>query len=272
MSDFDTYLDTAVKIAKYAGGVIKKNATMDVVADWKGDGTPVTKTDIEINEYVINTIKKSFPSHDVLGEEGSSVPTDSDYCWVCDPIDGTIPFSHGLQISTFSIALVKNGKPILGVILDPFQDLLFTSILGGGAFRNGEKLHVNSAKTLKDKIVSFDAPEWGGGIFHRLVDVSAFPCVYQSYIFGAKQVASGHFIGSYFGWNKPFDCAAIKILVEEAGGKTSDYDGNDQRYDRKLNGFIASNGHVHEELLNLINEARNEFYKTGKKSRFEFML
>ena len=112
------YLAVALEIGNLAGKMIKGNFSMEPLIDWKDDNTPVTKTDVAINKMVIEKINSEFPEHSILGEEEKDLGHKSDYVWVCDPIDGTFPFSHGFQTSTFSLALVKDGKPILGVIGD----------------------------------------------------------------------------------------------------------------------------------------------------------
>ena len=112
----------------------------------KKDGSPVTKTDLAINKLVIDRVKKYFPSHGVLGEEQSNYVEKADYVWVCDPVDGTIPFSRGMPTCMFSLGLTFKGKPILGVGYDPFIDRLIFAELGKGAFLNGKKIHVSRNK------------------------------------------------------------------------------------------------------------------------------
>jgi len=211
---------------------------------------------------VIEEINKRFPEHGVLGEEQSALK-DNSFVWVCDPIDGTIPYSHGLTISTFSLALVRDGNPVAGVVYDPFQDRMYAAEKDAGTTVNGEKVTVNTRKSIKDAVVSMNGPEFFSDIHRGLVESWAFPFIPQSFAYGAKQIASGHFTGGIFGWNSPWDCAAVKVLVEEAGGKATDYQGNEQRYDQKLNGFIVSNALVHDELLEIVARAMNKWDGTS---------
>lgn len=252
------YLDNAIEIAKKAGEIMTSMQSVDIQTNWKADGTPLTQADTTINKMVIDEIAQRFPDHAVLGEEESS-ESDSSFVWVTDPIDGTIPYSHGLTISTFSLALVWDGNPVAGVVYDPFQDRLYAAEKDAGATANGQPIHVNNRKTIKDAVISMNGPEFFSDIHRGLIEGWAFPFIPQSFAYGAKQIASGHFTGGIFGWNNPWDCVAVKIIVEEAGGKATDYVGNDQRYDQKLNGFIVSNGLVHDELLEIVSSARKNW-------------
>ncbi len=254
MDDLAKYKNFAIDLAKQASTIIRDNFSLEVLAEWKGDGTPVTETDKRINKLVIDSVAKIFPEHDVLGEEESS-KSESEYLWVCDPIDGTLPFSHGLKMSTFSLTLVRDGKPIVGVVSDPYSEQIFHAALGQGSFLNDKRITVSNNEHLSGALINMEGPAEFGELLKNIKDAGAHPSLMMSYIFAAKNVATGHFSGSIFGWNFPWDCAAIKILVEEAGGKTSDYDGNDQRYDQKLNGFVASNGLIHDELLEIIDKS-----------------
>lgn len=254
MDNLTNYKSFAIDLANQASEMIRDNFSMKVLTEWKGDGTPVTETDKRINKLVIDSIAKTFPDHDVLGEEESS-KSESEYLWVCDPIDGTLPFSHGLRMSTFSLALVRDGKPLIGVVTDPYSNQIYEATLGQGAYLDGKKISVSNNENLEGALINMEGPAEFGNLLKNIKNAGAHPSLMMSFIFAAKNVASGHFSGSIFGWNFPWDCAAIKILVEEAGGRTSDYSGNDQRYDQKLNGFVASNGLIHDELLELIDKS-----------------
>lgn len=244
-------LSLAKNIAKEAAHAIHENFTFNAEVEWKSDESPLTKTDIAINAMVIEKIGKVFPDHAVLGEEESTKDIKkSEYVWVCDPIDGTFAFSHGSRTSTFSLALCKNGNPVVAVVADPyFNDLYYTS-LGGGSFRNSDKIKVSSATNFNNQGVEIAVNNYEvGDYIKQLKSDSVFMTCHYSFVYGSKLVSSGHYAGSVFRWEKPWDCAAVKLLIEEAGGKTSDLEGNNQRYDRPINGFIGSNGLVHDELV-----------------------
>ena len=126
------YLDFAIEIAKYAGVVIKDNFLNDNNSiEYKEDRTPVTIADKCINDYLIKRVKEKYPEHSVDGEEEKYLNS-SKYVWVCDPIDGTSMYTRGIMVSVFSLALVFDGVPIVGVVYDPYQDKMYTAIKDSG--------------------------------------------------------------------------------------------------------------------------------------------
>ncbi len=252
---YQDYLQFATEVAREAGKIMQGNFVFDMTREWKKDGTPLTVTDTTINQLVVERVNASFPGHAVLGEEQSHA-NDSRFLWVCDPVDGTIPFSHGLSISTFSLALVEDGVPVVGVVLDPFQKLFYSATLEQPTMVNGSRVQVNDSTSLAKQIVVLEGFAYVGKIWSQLKTLGAFPSTFLSFIFGAKQIASGQAGGAVFGYSFPWDAAALKILVEQAGGKTSDLDGHEQRYDRQTNGFVCSNGKIHDQLLEMIRSAR----------------
>lgn len=233
----------------------------DIGTVWKENNTPITVADTTINEMVIERIKAVFPDHGVHGEEGS-YQLGQEWMWVCDPVDGTLPFSNGLPLSTFSLALVRSGTVQLGVIYDPFNDRLWHAQKGEGAFLNGKPVHVNKSDSLQNSRI--DCEVWASkkhtdqlvipapGLRDVLLDAGAQPVVLSSAVIGGALVACGDFSGLIFCVKKPEDIAALKVIVEEAGGRVTDLRGNDQRYDQGINGAIVSNGVLHDQLLKAV--------------------
>lgn len=227
--------------------------------DWKDDRTPVTEADIAINDLVIQRAQETFPGDSVLGEEASR-DKKSNRVWVCDPVDGTLPYSHGIPLSTFSLALTENGKPVVGLVMQPFIDKVFTATLGSGAFCNGKKIHVSEGTMEHALIELADIPAHnekcilplGGEVYNRIIALGGKCTAMWSCIFPGAMVAAGQYTGVIFNNEKPVDGAAVKIIVEEAGGKVTDLFGNEQRYDQPIKGFIASNGVVHDQLLEIV--------------------
>lgn len=250
------YKEFALEIARRAGDVIKSNFTLGMKKQWKEDNTPVTETDIVINEFVVSSIKEKFPDHSVLSEEGSAMTKDSEFVWVCDPVDGTIPFSHGIPTSVFSLALVRDGNPILGVIYDPFMDRLFTAEKGNGAYLNGAKIAVSRAKTFQNSVMNLgwwpNAQFNLAPLYRTLKQKGAKLIDLGSTIYMGALLASGEFVANISAGREAHDSATIKILVEEGGGRVTDLFGNEQRYDQKTRGHLATNGLLHDELLRLI--------------------
>jgi fructose-1,6-bisphosphatase/inositol monophosphatase family enzyme len=252
------YLEFAVDIAKKAGQIMLYYFKGDNGASYKYDQTIVTKADKEINEYLINQVKETFPTHAVDGEEQKY--GDSEYKWICDPVDGTAMYARHIPVAVFSLALAKNGVPFVGVIYDPFTDNLYTASKGDGAYLNGKKMTVNDYSIEDMRAVSnFDiwpAAEYNIIDVIRELNSKTYLVSLGSLIRGCACVANGEFIASIFPGtvNKYCDLAAAKIIVEEAGGKVTDMFGNEQRYDRTVNGAIISNGKVHDNILKVINK------------------
>jgi len=252
-----TYRDIACALARQAGDIMLKNIKLGMTKEWKEDNTPLTVSDTTINELVISTISKEFPDHAVLGEEGShNLESDAQYTWVLDPIDGTIPFSHSVPIFAFSLALTENGVPILGVIYDPIMDRMVVAEKGAGTTLNGAPVRVSDATSVNQTLI--EVQSWRG--YHRnlnslkntLIEQGAQATTICSVVYAGMLVAIGEYGGVIFSGTKPWDAAAVAIVIEEAGGTTSDLDGNSQRYDQPMNGFVASNGKLQSTLLELV--------------------
>lgn len=253
------YKKLAFALAKKSGKIIKSNFRFGMAKKNKLDGSPVTLTDTEINSLVIKEVKKYFPSHSVLGEEASSFQTNKEFVWLCDPVDGTIPFSHGIPISTFVLSLTKNGEPILGLIYDPFGNNLYFAEQGKGTTHNNKKIKVSKNKSLKSALVFCE--HWQQAKFNTLPIIEALEkldchCpIYKSIAYGAGLVARGEISGLIFPGAHAWEMAAIKIIVTEAGGKVTDFYGHDQRYDGAINGGIATNGQIHNQLIKIISKS-----------------
>lgn len=245
----------AEDFARKAGKIMIENFGLGMKKEWKSDSTPITEADREINSLLIAEIKKNFPDHRVLAEEESRLGGDGPYVWVCDPLDGTIPFSAGIPISTFSLALTKGGESILGVIYDPFQDRLYSAAKGKGTYLNGRKTYVSRKSELKQAMGAyemFDRAKYDTSqLVMFLTNEGAKLVQLCSIVYPSALIAAGEMDFTIFPHTSAHDAAALKIVVEEAGGKVTDVFGKEQRYDRETNGFIASNGFLHEELVAL---------------------
>jgi fructose-1,6-bisphosphatase/inositol monophosphatase family enzyme len=232
---------------------MRKNFSLGMEKTWKENNTPVTISDTTINRFVIEAVNKDFPSHGILGEEESDLK-ESEYVWVCDPLDGTIPFAHGIPLSTFSLALTQEGAPILGVIYDPYMDRLFVAEKGKGAYLNDKKIKV-SDRGLQNNTLTIEGsnryPPFNN-VRMELSNQGTKILSMMAFVYSGMLVSAGELVAAVFAHKNPWDVAAVKIIVEEAGGKCTDIEGNDQRYDRETNGFIASNGVVHEQLVDLL--------------------
>lgn len=254
----EEYLEFAKEIAKEAGNIMLQYFHGNNGASYKGDRSIVTLADKEINTYLIERVKETFPTHCVDGEEEQFGK--SQYVWVCDPVDGTAMYARHVPVAVFSLALVVDGVSKVGVVYDPFLDKMYTAIHGQGAYLNGKKIMVNDY-ALEDmqSVSNFDM--WPSAkypvyaLLQELGKKTYFVSV-GSVIRACMCVASGEFSLAIFPGTtrKNCDIAAAKVIVEEAGGKVTNFWGEDQRYDGNIDGAIVSNGKVHDEVLATIHK------------------
>lgn len=256
-SNYTQELKLAEALARRAGEIIAQNLEMGRDRVWKEDHTPVTVIDQQVNQLVIDQIHQHFPTHSILAEEGSDLTRSQEYVWVCDPLDGTFPFMHGIPISTFALSLVRNGQPQLGVIYDPFMDRLFSAQVGEGAYLNGQRLHTARISSLND--ASLGVIFWQGNmdvytpLLAKLVEAGGKIFNLVSIAYMDALVATGDFAGVIFPGSSPHDSAAAKVIVEEAGGVFSSLTGAVDRYDGPVHGHIASaNKAIHNQILSYL--------------------
>lgn len=250
------YLEFAKEIAYEAGKIMLKYFNAKYISSYKGDKTIVTLADKEINTYLIDRVKERYPTHSVDGEEEQFGK--SDYVWVCDPVDGTAMYARHIPVAVFSLALVVDGVPKIGVVYDVFTDTLYSAIKGEGAFKNGEKITVNNFQLDDMRSVSnFDMMknfEYNVyNVITKLGNKTYFVSL-GSAIRAFMCVASGEFNLAIFPGTKGKNCdvAAAKVIVEEAGGKVTNLFGEEQRYDTDIKGAVVSNGLIHEEVIEAI--------------------
>ena len=250
----EEYLDFACIIAEYAKKIMLEYFDKTKKLGFKSDKTVVTEADKMINHYLVEEVKKTYPNHSVMGEEESFL-NESSFIWVCDPIDGTGMFTDSIPVSVFSLALVIDGVVQVGVVLDPYLDKLYTAIKGKGAYCNGEKIQVNSLQ-YGDLGYRLNYEMWNHASYDTMmiardmlqdVRISSIGSVARS----CMAIASGYFSCDLFPGEEHGQCdiAASSLIVEEAGGKVTDFYGNSQRYDQNIHGAIISNGISHEKVL-----------------------
>ena len=256
MDIYNEYLEFAKDIANYAGKIMLKYFNQDNGEKYKGDKTIVTLADTEINSYLISKVKEKYPNHAVDGEEEQF--GESKFIWVCDPVDGTAMYSRHIPVAVFSLALVIDGISTVGVVYDPFTDNMYSAIKGQGAFKNDKKIQVNDI-ALDDMKSASNFDMWPAAeyniieVIKELGKKTYFVSI-GSVIRACMCVASGDFNLAIFPGTKHKNCdiAAVKVIVEEAGGKVTDLFGNEQCYDKSINGAIISNGKVHNEVIEVI--------------------
>ena len=226
--------------------------------EWKSDNSPVTVADNEINYQFINDVADNFPSHQVLGEESESRVSGAVRSWVIDPVDGTGPYSHGQATFVCAISeLNENGEPELGVIFDPMADRLLYAEKGTGAFLNGTRISPGGSITSMDRTVIHLTSHGLMPLRQNLYTLGALPVLLNAIQYGCLLVCSGFAGGAVYALQNNWDGAAVDIIAKEAGMVMTDLDGNDQRYDKPINGFILANSQqIHKILIEEVRKAR----------------
>jgi fructose-1,6-bisphosphatase/inositol monophosphatase family enzyme len=252
---FKAELIAAERLAREAGKVMLKYFDTDQQAQIKPDGSPVTIADTTINQMVLEELGRHFPRDGVIGEEASSKDISQARLWYCDPIDGTKAYRWGSPTAMFSLGLLENGKPVLGVAYDPFAKKMFTATTGQGAFVNGEPIRV-SDQTIDTGFIAVSsniskAVVEQPGYLVGLAQQKAELTVLSGAVFKSCLVATGRCAGYLEDVVGPHDIAAVDVIVTEAGGKVTGWDGQPLDYKNGFTGAILSNGVVHEELLKI---------------------
>lgn len=241
------------EIAREAGALLMGYFHKRVKVEYKGDVDLVTVADRESEALILSRIRKQWPSHDVMGEEGSRIQTGSDYLWYIDPLDGTTNFAHGFPVFCVSLALQHQGKRIAGVVFDPTRDELFAAELDRGAYLNHNRIAVSKVDNLAESLVGTGFPSHkrhkNPNIFfyHQITLHSHGVRRAGSAALDLCSVAAGR-LDAFWEFNlNPWDTAAGVLIAEEAGARVSKFDGSPFQIDSRET--LASNGLVHHALL-----------------------
>ena len=241
------------EIAREAGGLLMEYFRQHVKIEYKGDVDLVTVADRKSEALILERIRAKWPTHDVLGEEGARIETGSDYKWYVDPLDGTTNFAHGFPVFCVSLAIDYKGKRVAGVLYDPTRDELFSAESGSGAYLNGERMRVSTTARLAECLVATGFPSHkrhkNPNIFfyHQITLRTHGVRRAGSAALDLANVASGRFDGFWEFNLNPWDTAAGVLIVEEAGGKVTDFSGGPFQLNSRET--VATNGIVHEALL-----------------------
>jgi len=250
-------LETAIEAAREAGRVLVERFGTPQEIRSKGLRDIVTTADLAAQAKAIEVIRSQYPDHDILSEESDQMPEgSSDYCWIVDPLDGTTNYSRGNPCFSVSIAVSYRGEVILGVIYDPLRDQLFRAQRGQYAYLNDHRIQVSAIKRLIDAIVGLgwahkqevrcQATQLAARIAPRVGTLRSI----GSAALGLCCVAVG-WTDAYFNLSlKPWDVAAASLIIREAGGTITDLAG--QPWHLNSGGCLASNGLIHEAMLNML--------------------
>lgn len=224
----------------------------------EGINNPVTEADHASDKAIMEVIKVEFPDHFILSEEAGEIKMDSEYKWIIDPIDGTINFANAIPICCVSIGVEKNGELILGAVYNPFMNEFFFAEKGAGAFLNDRKISVSIKNNmLKSCLVTgfpytyLDTKNSPLEVFERLIRKGVAVRRLGSAALDLCWTAAGRFEGFYEHSLNAWDSAAGVIILEEAGGKVTGFNGKPHSVYQK--DILATNGLIHEQLMNIIN-------------------
>ena len=247
--DGDPVVAAAVEAARAAGEIALRYYRGGVEVMLKADQTPVTRADREAEQAITSILGRAFPDWGFLGEEFGETGS-RQMRWIIDPIDGTRNFVRGIPFWAVLIGLEEAGEITAGVVFNPVSGELFTARKGAGAFANGERLRVSDCARLGDAMLLHSDLGllradgcWDG--FVRLVDGTARTRGFGDY-YGYGVVARGQAELYVEVDLKPWDIAPVKVLVEEAGGRLTDFRGRPTIYDGRV---LATNGHLHDAAL-----------------------
>src|ERR1700761_2828953 len=228
------------------------------ISNKDGVNNLVTEADHASEKVIFETIKKDFPDHFLLSEEAGEIVMDSTYKWIIDPIDGTVNFAHGIPICCVSIGVEQNGKMILGAVYNPFINEFYFGQSGYGATLNDKKITVSEeTEVLHSCLVTgfpytyLDHPNGPLEVFSRLIRKGVPVRRLGSAAMDLCWVAAGRFDGVYEHKLNAWDSAAGFLIVEEAGGRVSDFTGS--KYSPYQPHIIATNGKIHDELVRVVN-------------------
>ena len=253
MSEF---LEVAINAVQEAEKVVMSYYGKEKIIQNKGEFDLVTKVDVESENKIVDVIKNRFPEHGFILEESDNFNESSEYVWIIDPIDGTTSFAHNYPMFSISIALFKNKEPLLGVVSVPYLKEIFHAEKGMGAFLNNKKVSVSKNQSLKTSIVATGFPYTERKkiikYLTKVAEVAQGIRRSGSAAVDVCYVACGRLDAYYELGLKIMDTAAAQLILNEAGGKITDFKGNAilDNYER----VVASNTLVHDELINLLKE------------------
>lgn len=252
------YLKLCIDAAKKAGEVLRQGfGTHFKIDNKEGINNLVTEYDNRCEELIISMIRESYPDHAILAEESGKSIEEHEYRWIIDPLDGTVNFANNLPLFSVSIALEKNDKIICGCVYQPIIDECFYAEEGSGAFLNDKKITVSDKSDISSSLLvtgfPYNVTENPRGAIDHFVRIigSGIPVRrLGSAALDLSYVACGRFEGFWEVFLHPWDVAAGYIILKEAGGRITNYDGEDYRFEKET--VVASNGLIHDSIIELL--------------------
>lgn len=264
-------LDLARTAALEAGALLMDFQRKGVTIREKGTSDLVSEADVAAESLILNAIRQRFPDHAIVAEESLTSLTDTEqqpHLWIVDPLDGTTNFAHGIPHFAVSIAYYRNGKPEAGVVYNPARDDLYVAARGHGAWFQDERLSVGPQESLSDCLVGLGFYYDRGAMMEATL--ATIHQLFKTGIHGVRrfgtasldlaQVARG-FYGAFFEYQlAPWDFAAGRLLVEEAGGTVTDALGHP--LGMKKGSVLASNSKLHPKMLEIISQSAGTLFQS----------
>jgi myo-inositol-1(or 4)-monophosphatase len=264
-------IQLAIEVALEAGKFLKQSVgNIKTVETKLGQETNlVTEIDKKSEELIIGMIRKKYPDHDFLAEESGSHDRKSEYRWIIDPLDGTLNFTHGVPLFSVSIAVEHRGEIIAGVVYEPNLGELFTAEKGKGAFLNQQPIRVSKVDRLIESmlVTGFpytirDNPDNAVQHFVNMLMSAQGIRRLGSAAVDLAYVACGRFEGFWEVSLSPWDMAAGVLLVQEAGGRFTDFRGAASSvYGKQV---LATNGRIHDQLVEILKRGLTEGVATSR--------
>ncbi len=255
----DTAIEEAIDLVKEVSKLLLESMEDKRVVTKSGSANFVTEIDLKVQEIIVSRLKQILPDSNIIAEETQKNSFSlGKYTWILDPVDGTTNLMYGYKYSAISLGLVVDGIPYAGIVYNPYLCELFTAQKGKGAFVNGQPIEVTKSEALADSLITFGTSPYDRGkadetfritknVFLKCRDVRRT----GSAALDICNVAAGRMDGFYEMELQPWDYAAASIILEEAGGKITDWQGNKLSYISKA-AAIASNNYIHDELMEAI--------------------
>ncbi len=251
-------IDIAIELAKESGRIQMRDFAGARDIQYKIETDIVTDVDKKCEELIVSRLQKEFPKHDIMAEEGSGKRLKSEWRWIVDPLDGTLNYAHGYPLFATSIALEHKGEVVLGVIYDPNRDELFAAEKGGGATLNGRRIKVSATSELRKALLDTgfaynkSRKEQDDNLTHFVNFLTEVSSIRRDGSAAADfcSVACGRFDGFWELYLKAWDVAAGQLLVKEAGGRVSMFNGDP--FDIYKMEVVASNGLLHDRMVKVL--------------------
>jgi myo-inositol-1(or 4)-monophosphatase len=251
-------LDVAATVARKAGEILKAHFREDRQVQYKGRANIVTDMDLRVENSLKSLLQSEYPDHSIISEESEPISGDSDYGWILDPLDGTNNYSFGIPFFSTVITLTKGEDVLLGIVYDPLRDELFSAQKGKGAFLNNHPISVSKKTMVQESLIGLDlgyVDEKGKKVLEFITGL--WPNMYAFRIMGSSALgmayaACGRFDLYFHLLMYPWELACGQLLVTEAGGVTTDWEG--RPLTRGESSVIASNGAVHADFLKVVRE------------------